>query len=105
MAERAPEKKFAAFFESFEIEPRELTPAERIDITAKLDALIAHAYRLTRDEYQMVLDSFKFGEDPSLLDAKDANWSDNKVLRQFYGEVRKAAMPYFEAIAKERDGA
>lgn len=64
--------------------------------------MVAHAYNLTRDEYQMVLDSFKFDEDPSLLDAETAEWSDNKVLRKFYGEVRKAAMPHFEAIAKER---
>ena len=48
-----------------------------------------------------MLDSFKFGEDPSLRDADDADWSDNKVLKKFYGEVRKAAMPYFEEIAKE----
>lgn len=94
-------KDFAAFAESFGIKTDELPPSERIATTAKLDALVAHAYGLSKDEYQMVLDSFKFDEDPSLLDAVTANWSDNKVLRRFYGEVRKAAMPHFEAIAKE----
>ena len=96
---------FAAFAESLGISPEEMSPAERIDTTARLDALVAHAYGLSKDEYWMVLDSFKFGEDPSLLDAKTADWSDNKVLRKFYGEVRKAAMPHFEAIAKAGGGA
>lgn len=46
----------------------------------------------------MVLDSFKFDEDPSLHEAEEVDWSDNKVLRKFYGEVRKAAMPHFEKL-------
>ena len=102
---KGAEKDFAAFAESLGIESRELPPADRIDTAARLDALVACAYGLSKDEYQMVLDSFKFGEDPSLLDAETADWSDNKVLRRFYGEVRKAAMPHFEAIAKAGRGA
>ena len=98
-------KDFAAFAESLGIESEELSPADRIDTTARLDALVASAYGLSRDEYRMVLDSFKFGEDPSMLDAKAADWSDNRVLRRFYGEVRKAAMPHFEAIARAERGA
>ena len=95
---------FAAFAESLGIESDELSPADRVDTTARLDALVAHAYGLSKDEYRMVLDSFKFGEDPSMADAKSADWSDNRVLRGFYGEVRRAAMPHFEAIAGERGG-
>ena len=102
---KGAKRDFAAFAESLDISPELLSPAMRIDITAKLDAQVAHAYGLSKDEYRMVLDSFKFGEDPSLLDAKTADWSDNKVLRRFYGEVRKAAMPHFEAIAKAGRGA
>ena len=82
-----------------------MSPADRIDTTARLDALVAHAYGLTRGEYRMVLDSFKFGEDPSMLDAKTADWSDDNVLKRFYGEVRRAAMPHFEALASEKRGA
>ena len=98
-------KDFAALAESLDIKPKVLSPAERIDITAKLDALVAHAYELSKEEYQMILDSFKFGEDPSMLDEETVDWSDNKVLKRFYGEVRKAAMPHFEAIAKTKRGA
>lgn len=95
---------FAAFAESLDISFEEMSPAERIDTAAKLDGLVAHAYGLSKEEYQMVLDSFKFGEDPSLLDAETADWSDRKVLKRFYGEVRKAAMLHFEAIAKTKRG-
>ena len=101
---RGTKTDFGAFAETFGVEPKELSPAERIDATARLDALVAHAYALSKTEYQMVLDSFKFSEDPSLPKANTADWSDNKVLRRFYGEVRKAAMPHFEAIARERGG-
>lgn len=92
--------KDSIFADSLGLKPEALSPARRIDVTARLDALVAHAYGLTKDEYRTVLDSFKFGEDPSLHDADDADWSDNKVLKKFYGEVRKAAMPHFEAIAE-----
>lgn len=101
---KGAKRDFAAFAESFGIEAKELSPAERIDMTARLDALVACAYGLSKGEYQMVLDSFKFGEDSSLLNAETSDWSDNKVLRRFYGEVRKAAMPHFEAIAKAGGG-
>ena len=102
---RGAKKDFAAFAESFGIEPNELSPTDRIDTTARLDALVARAYGISKDEYRMILDSFKFGDDPSLLGDKTADWSDNKVLRGFYGEVRKAAMPHFEALASKKRGA
>ena len=102
---RGAKRDFAAFAESLGVEPKEMSPADRIDTTARLDALVARAYGLSKGEYRMVLDSFKFGEDPSMHGAETADWSDNKVLRGFYGEVRKAAMPHFEAIAGEKGGA
>ena len=99
------EGEFTAFAESFDITPSPLSPADRIKTAARLDALVAHAYCLSREEYQMILDSFKFDEDVSLHDAEAVDWSDGTVIRRFYGEVRKAAMPHFDAIAKERGGA
>ena len=91
---------FAAFAATFAMHPEPLSPTDRIDIVAKLDAMVAHAYRLTGDEYQMILDSFRFGNDPLMRTADMVDWSDNKTLRNFYGEVREAAMPYFEEIAR-----
>lgn len=72
---------------------------ERIHATAKLDALVAHAYGLARDEYQTILDSFKFDENPTLLETESADFNDNKTLRQFYGEVRRLAPQYHDYIS------
>ena len=98
-------EEFDGLVESLGIKnPVPASPSSRIDTTAKLDAFVAHAYGLSKSEYQMVLDSFEFDDDPSLHDAgSSVDWSDSKVLRRFYGEVRKAAMPHFEAIARDLD--
>ena len=53
---------------------------------------------MTREEYQVVLDSFKFSENSALLETKSADFNDNKTLRQFYGEVRKLAPGYYDDI-------
>ncbi len=90
---------FEAFADSLGIENKPLSSAERIDVTAHLDALVAHAYGLSRAEYEIVLDSFKFGEDPSLRDAETAYWSDSRSLQKFYGEVRRASLSQFDEIA------
>ncbi len=91
--------EFEGFAESLRAENVPLTPPERIRATARLDALVAHAYGLTREEYGIVLDSFKFTENPELLEAESADFNDNVVLRQFYGKVRKLAPGYFDEIA------
>ena len=91
--------EFEGFAESLRVDNVSLTPPERIRTTARLDALVAHAYGLTREEYQIILDSFKFTENPALLEAKSADLNDNKTLRQFYGEVRKLAPGYYDDIA------
>ena len=91
--------EFEGFAESLRIANIPLKPPERIHAAAKLDALVAHAYGLTRKEYATILDSFKFSENPDLLEAESADFNDNKVLRQFYGEVRKLAPRYFDEVA------
>lgn len=89
-------REFEPLAESLHVENETLTPGERIETTARLDALVAHAYGLPREQYRIILDSFKFNEDPSLLKTDTADWSDNDVLKCFYGEVRKAAMKYYD---------
>ena len=91
--------EFEGFAESLRVENVPLSPPERIRTTARLDALVAHAYGLTGDEYQAILDSFKFDENPALLEASSADFNDNGVLRQFYGEVRRLAPQYYNEMA------
>lgn len=43
----------------FGVEPHPWDPAERYQLDTELDALVAHAYGLTRAEYEVVLDSFE----------------------------------------------
>ena len=94
--------EFEGFAESIRIDNVQLTPPERIRTTAKLDALVAHAYDLTRNEYQIILDSFKFTENHTLLEAEYVDFNYSKVLKQFYGEVRKLAPQYYDDIREAR---
>ena len=91
--------EFEGFAESLRVENVPLTPPERIRATARLDALVAHAYGLKKEEYETILNSFKFSENPDLLETESADFNDNKILRQFYGEVRKLAPRYYDEIA------
>ena len=90
--------EFEAFAESMRVRNTTLSPPERIRACAQLDALVAAEYGLSRDEYLRILNSFKFGEDPSLLEAEDADWRDYRTLRGFYGEVRKLAPEHYDKI-------
>ena len=92
-------EEFEGFAESLRMENVPLSPPERIRTTARLDALVAHAYGLAADEYKVILDSFKFGENPDLLETESADFGDNRTLRQFYGEVRKLAPAYYDEIS------
>ena len=76
------------------------TPEERIKVTAQLDALAAHAYGLDKTEYQTVLDSFKFKEDPSMIEMETVDWQASRArpMSQYFGEVRKRAMDYLVEV-------
>lgn len=90
---------FEGFAESLRLDNVRMSPPERIRATARLDALIAHSYGLSADQYQTILESFRFAENPGLLEAESADLRDNITLRQFYGEVRKLAPTYYDVIA------
>ncbi len=91
--------EFDAFAESLRIKNAVLAPPDRIQVCAKLDALVAKEYGLSKQDYRRILDSFKFDEDRSLLAADAADWKNRKVLRGFYGEVRKMAPAYYDEIS------
>lgn len=87
-------KQFASSIGIVNILP---TPKERIEMTARLDALAARAYGLDRAEYQAVLDSFEWGEDPQMMEADLVDWQASRaaLMRRFFGEVRKRAIDHF----------
>ena len=89
---------FDPFASSLKTDVRCLTPAEKIDITAQLDAMVAHAYGLTGREYKTILNTFDFTDNYSIRGDGDLNWTDYNVLRRFYGDVRQSALEFYDKI-------
>lgn len=92
---------YTDFAKGFGLKVEDLTMEERIETTAKLDALCAHLYGLTREEYQYVIGTFDvFDEDESIVKLAKYKW-DESLIRKFNGEVRKRILHYFDEIATE----
>ena len=89
-------ERFKELASSMGISPISLSPGERVHALAEMDALVAHAYTITRNEYKMIVESFEFGEDPSLYKSKIIDLNDKCVRKNFYGEVRKNSIRYFD---------
>ncbi len=89
---------FTRLAEMMCIPNRYLTVADRIDITTRLDVMVAKAYGLDKQEYETILLSFKlFRENPDLWNEKEIVW-DNGNLGEFYGEMRKRALEIFDDV-------
>ncbi|MCG3109214.1 hypothetical protein L3N51_01504 [Metallosphaera sp. J1] len=97
----SPDDNFKSLTDIVGEKPRKLSMRERIDLTAELNAIVAKLYGLTREELEYILKTFRFEENPSLYEMTDPNqeikW-DDKLIRQFNGEVRKRVLYYFDNI-------
>lgn len=97
------DKEFAEFVESFGIENIRLEPEQRVESAARLDALVAHAYGLKREEYETVIKSFDLKDDglPMFDKNHKADWSkDTKTMRRFFGKISSKALDHYDEIAK-----
>lgn len=93
--------EFEGFAESLRIDNTALTPVQKLDIVAEIDALVAHSYNLTYTEYKTIIDSFRlFRTNPNLYHLDEIIWNNNN-LKEFYGEMSELALQYFKAIAEE----
>ena len=74
----SPDERFNEYAANLGVRAHQLSMAERIDLTANLNALVAKHYGLDRDELQTVLDSFDgFIEDETILKmGSEIKWSD-----------------------------
>lgn len=74
-----------------------LSMRDRVRLTAKLNALVARLYGLTKEELNVVLSSFGgFEEDEKILELPaQFEWSDD-LMRRFNGEVRKRVLEFFD---------
>lgn len=74
------------------------TMKQRLEMTARLDALVAHLYGLSKEEYEYVLGTFEdFREDNSIEDLARINW-DETLIKKFNGEMRKRALVNYDII-------
>ena len=95
-------QEFEGFADVVGIENKKLSPTERIEHTAEIDALVAYSYNLTKEQYKVVIDSFKaFKANPNLYDLKDIVW-DNNNLKGFYGEMASVALQYYDRLPEQK---
>ena len=96
-----PDIRFSDLSKALKLPVRELSIKERIQYMAKLDALVAHHYGVTRDEYSYIINSFPgFEEDEKIIELNNAGWNDS-FIRKFNGEVRKRALFYYDEVSSD----
>jgi hypothetical protein len=93
--------RYRGFAEALGSEWGPLTMAERVELTAKLNALVAKHYGLTKDEFEVILNSFtSFEEDEKIMElGVNFEWTD-ELVRKFNGEVRRRVLKYFVGEAE-----
>ncbi len=86
-----------------------LTTKKYIETVSEIDACTGIHYGLTRDEYEHVLNSFKFNDNGFTEDELNQNICWNKMkkgdrdsfMRKFFGEVRKLALGFYDKNTSE----
>jgi hypothetical protein len=92
----AHDDRFRDFARDVGVDCGPLSMSERIDLTAKLNALVARHYGLSLEEFKTITDSFEgFEEGKGLEKLEEVEWNDN-LIRKFNWEVRQRALAYFE---------
>lgn len=91
-----PDERFKELGEDIGVKVRSLSMEERIELSAKLNAEVARHYGVSKDELEFILNSFSFVENKEIVKmGNQIEWND-KLFREFNGEVRKRVMGYFE---------
>ncbi|MEM3784102.1 MAG: hypothetical protein QXY88_03615, partial [Candidatus Bathyarchaeia archaeon] len=94
--------RFKDFASSLGVKCGPLSMKERVELTAKLNALVAKHYGLSREQLEVILQSFEgFEEDKELVNMKEVKWDDT-LIRKFNGEVRKRVLSYFDQLNSEQ---
>jgi hypothetical protein len=97
----SPDERFKDFASALGVQCGPLSMRERIELTAKLNALVAKHYRLNKEHFNLILQSFEgFEEDKELVNMKEVKWDDT-LIRKFNGEVRKRVLPIFDQLTSE----
>lgn len=100
----SPDSRFDAFSRALAVEQGQLTMQDRIRSLAELNALVAKLYDLSREELQIILQSFEsFEEDSELVKMKNVEW-DDRLIRKLNGETRKLVLHYFDLLNSRQSG-
>jgi len=100
----AVDERFADFASAVGVNFGPLTMKEQLELSAKLNAIVAKLYGLSRKELEVILQSFEsFEEDKELVNIKEVKWND-RFIRKFNGEVRKRVLPFFDELNSENVG-
>jgi hypothetical protein len=100
----SPDSRFKEFATTIGVEQGALNMRERIELTAKLNALVAKHYGLTSKQLDVILQSFEgFEEDKEIVNMKEVIWDDGLICK-FNGEVRKRVFSYFDQLHSKEDG-
>lgn len=97
------DERFKDLAEKIGVNYGKLSMKERIELTAKLNALVAKHYGLLREQLDIIMQSFEgFEEDKELIRMKEIKWDDT-LVRKFNGEVRKRVLSYFDSLTPEQN--
>ena len=88
--------EFSNMAESLSIPIKEFTNIEKIEIAAELDAMIAHHYGLTRNQYKHILSTFSFKNNKLDIETSLTNITH---LHAFQNNVSQRALHYYDAIS------
>jgi len=92
------DSRFKRFAAEIGVDYGPIDMKERIELTAKLNCLVAKQYGLSREQLNIILGSFDcFEEDKELEKIKEIKWEDT-LIRKFNGEVRKRIITYFDTL-------
>jgi len=95
------DERYNDFASALNLKPAKLSLSERMELTAKLNALVAKHYNLSREHFKVILESFEgFEEDKGLEKLTEIEWSDT-LIKKFNGEVRKRVLSYFDQLNSE----
>ena len=78
--------RFKEFASALGVECGPLSMKEHVELIARLNALVAKHYGLSREHLEVILQSFEgFKEDKELVNMKEVKWND-ALIRKFNGE-------------------
>ena len=78
---------------------KKITLNDRINITAKLDALVAHCYGLDKQQYEHILSTFNPKKPIINLD-ETTEWNDH-IIHTFNSIVKKNALQFYSEISTQ----